>query len=87
MGHAAGQAANGGMSDRIMGDTPIADRYSVAPYIIQSLSPEEVRLLGDDDKLFRWVFAWPLITPRRWPARAWSSAPSRTRGSGLPGPH
>ena len=62
--HAAGQAASGGMSDRIMSDTPNADRYSVAPYIIQSLSAEELKILYDDDKLFRWVFAWPL-----WRAR------------------
>jgi len=62
--HAAGQAASSSMSDRIMADTPNADRYGVAPYIIQSLSPEEVALLDDDEKLFRWVFAWPLYRAR-----------------------
>jgi hypothetical protein len=62
--HAAGQAASGDMSDRIMGDTPNADRYGVAPYIIQSLSPEETKLLDNNDKLFRWVFAWPLNRAR-----------------------
>jgi hypothetical protein len=62
--HTAGQAAAGEMSARIMADASNADRYSVAPYIIQSLTPEEIKVLSTDDKLFRWVFAWPL-----WRAR------------------
>ena len=49
----------------IMRDCPNADRFSVAPYIIHSISRSEVReQLTDDDKLFRWAFAWPIRRSR-----------------------
>lgn len=80
--HAAGQAASGGMSERIMRDTPNADRYSVAPYIIQSLTPEETRLLDNDDKLFRWVFAWPLYRARNEDGAMYQNA-ANSRKSGI----
>jgi len=63
--HAAGQAAYVGRNEAIMHDCPNADRFSVAPYIIQGLSKEEVADYYDtDDKLFRWAFAWPIRRSR-----------------------
>jgi len=62
--HAAGQAANPGLNDRIMGDCPNADRFSVAPYIIQNLSQADAKRLDSDEKLFRWAFAWAIRRSR-----------------------
>jgi alpha-L-arabinofuranosidase len=59
--HAAGQASYAGRNEGIMADCPIADRFSVAPYIIQKFSKDEVtRYYNTPDKLFRWAFAWPI---------------------------
>ena len=63
--HAAGQAAYSGRNAEIMRDCPNADRFSVAPYIIQGFSQAEVdEYLNTDDKLFRWAFAWPIRRSR-----------------------
>ncbi len=63
--HAAGQASYAGRNEGIMNDCPSADRFSVAPYIIQRFSEEEVADHYDtDDKLFRWAFAWPMRRSR-----------------------
>ena len=58
--HAAGQAANSWLNRRIMKDVPNADRFGVAPYIIQAISKEQMAYHDSDDALFRWAFAWPL---------------------------
>lgn len=59
--HAAGQASYAGRNEGIMRDCPNADRFSVAPYIIQRFSKDEVAELYDTpDKLFRWAFAWAI---------------------------
>ncbi len=57
--HAAGQAAYVGRNEGIMRHCPNADRFGVAPYIIQGFTKEEVdKYYSTDDKLFRWAFAW-----------------------------
>jgi hypothetical protein len=59
--HAAGQASYAGRNEGIMRDCPNADRFSVAPYVIQGFSKEEVaRYYNTPDKLFRWAFAWAI---------------------------
>jgi len=63
--HAAGQAAYVGRNEGIMRDCPNADRFGVAPYIIQGFTGEEVRkYYNTDDKLFRWAFAWAIRRSR-----------------------
>ena len=62
--HAAGQAASPGLNARIMKDAPNADRFAVAPYLVQSLSKAEAAQLDTDDKLFGWAFAWPILRSR-----------------------
>ena len=59
--HSAGQAASSGRNQRIMANCPNADRHSVAPYIIQGFSKQEIdEVINTDDKFFRWAFAWPM---------------------------
>ena len=59
--HAAGQAAYVGRNAEIMKDAPNADRFGVAPYIIQGFSKQEYEsYLNTDDQFFRWAFAWPI---------------------------
>ena len=62
--HAAGQAANSWLNRRIMQDVPNADRFGVAPYIIQSIAKEQMAYHGSQEALFRWAFAWPLRRAR-----------------------
>ena len=62
--HAAGQASYSGRNEGIMTHAPNADRFSVAPYIIQQLSKDDAKLLDTDDKFFRWAFAWPIVRSR-----------------------
>jgi alpha-L-arabinofuranosidase len=62
--HAAGQAAYVGRNAGIMTNCPNADRFSVAPYIIQNLTKDDAKLLDSDDALFRWAFAWPIRRSR-----------------------
>jgi len=62
--HTAGQAAYVGRNDGIMKNSPNADGFSVAPYIIQQLSKADAKLLDTDEKFFRWAFAWPILRSR-----------------------
>ena len=62
--HAAGQAASSDRNEGIMRKTPNADRFSVAPYLIQSLSKEEAERMDTDEEFFRWAFAWPIRRSR-----------------------
>ena len=59
--HAAGQAANSWLNGGIMPRVPNADLFGVAPYIIQSISKEDMTALDTDAKLFRWALAWPIF--------------------------
>jgi len=59
--HAAGQAANSWLNGGIMPRVPGADRFSVAPYIIQGIEKDDMRVLGSDAALFRWALAWPVF--------------------------
>jgi hypothetical protein len=62
--HAAGQAANSWLNSGIMPRVPNADLFGVAPYIIQSISQDEMTILDTEAKLFRWAFAWPIFRSR-----------------------
>ncbi len=62
--HAAGQAANSWLNGGIFERVPNADRFGVAPYIIQRISKEELAFLDTDVKFFRWAFAWPIWRSR-----------------------
>ncbi len=59
--HAAGQAANSWLNGQIMPRVPNADRFGVAPYIIQRIEKEDMEVLDTGAKLFRWAFAWPIF--------------------------
>jgi len=59
--HAAGQAANSWLNGGLMPRVPNADRFGVAPYIIQRIAKTDMALLDTDAKLFRWALAWPLV--------------------------
>ena len=58
--HAGGQAANSYLNERLMRNTANADRFSVAPYILQSLNEAEMADLSTDEEFFRWALAWPM---------------------------
>ena len=58
--HAGGQAANSWLNGNLMPKVPNADRFGLAPYIIQSLSKEDMQRMKTDDDFFRWAFAWPI---------------------------
>ncbi|MEJ2705941.1 MAG: hypothetical protein P8Z79_26165, partial [Sedimentisphaerales bacterium] len=58
--HTAGQAAWSGRNGGILKNAPNADRFSVAPYLISSLNKKDLDILNNDEKLFKWVFAWPI---------------------------
>ena len=62
--HAAGQAANSWLNGGIMERVPNADRFGVAPYIIQSISKKEMEILDTDAELLAWAFAWPIWRSR-----------------------
>ena len=38
----------------------LADRFGIAPYIIQSITQEEAAAFTTDEAFFRWAFAWPV---------------------------
>ncbi len=60
--HAAGQNVAAGMSRRILKETPAADRYAIAVYMVHGLDPEDLPDIDTEDKMFRWLFAQPLQT-------------------------
>jgi hypothetical protein len=63
--HAAGQGAHWSLNEGIMRDCPTADRFSVAPYIIQGFDADEYdEYLDTPEKFFRWAFAWPVQRSR-----------------------
>ncbi len=62
--HAAGQASYVGRNEGIMKNAPNADRFSVAPYIIQSLTKDDAERMDTNDRLFRWAFGWAIHRSR-----------------------
>ncbi len=58
--HAAGQNVSSEMSARILKNTPSADRYAIAPYILHDLNPEDLEPLDNDSSLFEWLYAYGL---------------------------
>ena len=62
--HAGGQASYVARNVGIMENSPNADRFSVAPYIIHELSQKQLQVLDTDEKLFRWVLAYPVWRSR-----------------------
>jgi alpha-L-arabinofuranosidase len=59
--HAAGQNYSAAMSKAILGWTPSADRYAIAPYQIHKMSKQEAATLRTDRDLFRWMLSAPLL--------------------------
>ena len=57
--HAGGQADNSWTNVSLLSGFPNADRFSLAPYILQDFSKAESDSLDTDDKFFRWAFAYP----------------------------
>lgn len=60
--HAAGQNVAAEMSRRILKETPAADRYAIAAYMVHGLDPEDLPDIDTNDKMFKWLFAHPLQT-------------------------
>lgn len=57
--HAAGQNYVTDMSDRILRDTPGADRYAIAPYQLNSIFKAEMDEYETDGDFFRYCLAYP----------------------------
>ena len=55
--HAAGQKYSSWMANRILTNTPNADRYAIAPYQLHTLNQGDVELFQNDEELFSWLFA------------------------------
>jgi hypothetical protein len=60
--HTAGQNFDSWWSRRIIQYATNCDRYAIAPYILQNLNASDLLLNDTDAKLFRWLFAYPLMT-------------------------
>jgi len=54
---AAGQNAEASMSAKILKQTPLADRYAVAPYLVHDLKPEDMPSLATPEKMFGWLYS------------------------------
>jgi hypothetical protein len=56
----AGQNVNDWLNQRIIADTPGADQFALATYVLHRLEPAVEEKLGDDrDALYRWLFSLP----------------------------
>ncbi len=60
--HAAGQNFANSMARTILRDTKNADRYAIAPYILQDLTLTDTGYNDTTEKLFQWLFAYPMMT-------------------------
>ncbi len=58
--HAAGQNFSASMSRRIIADTPAADHYAIAPYVLHNLDTNDLILNNTDEQLFHWLAAYHL---------------------------
>jgi alpha-L-arabinofuranosidase len=54
---AAGQASYVGRNEKIARETPSADSFALAPYVIHQMSKAQAAM--DDEELFSWVFGYP----------------------------
>ncbi|HMO52230.1 MAG TPA: hypothetical protein PKE26_09905 [Kiritimatiellia bacterium] len=59
--HAAGQNFLTHMSNRILDQTPNADRYSIAPYMLHSVDTNNLAGLTTTLDIFNWFMAYPLF--------------------------
>lgn len=59
--HAAGQSPLTYMSNRILTQTPNADRYSTAPYMIHHVNTSTLAGLDTELDVFNWFMAYPLF--------------------------
>lgn len=59
---AAGQNYSVSMSKQILGDTPAADRYAIAPYQVHNLLAKELENWPEKQDFFRWALAYPFHT-------------------------
>lgn len=59
--HAAGQNFLTYMSNRILDQTPNADRYSIAPYMLHSVDTNTLAGLNTTLDIFNWFMAYPLF--------------------------
>ncbi|NLF40322.1 hypothetical protein GX586_12825 [bacterium] len=60
--HSAGQNFSSSMASQVLRDAPTADRYSIAPYVLSSLTTNDLALNNTDDRFYRWLFGYPLHT-------------------------
>ena len=58
--HAGGQASNTWLNRALLEHFPNADRFTLAPYVLHDFSKAQAEAMDTDDKLFRWVFAYPI---------------------------
>lgn len=59
--HAAGQNFDAYWARAIIRYATNCDRYAIAPYILHELKNSDLALNNTDEKLFRWLFAYPLM--------------------------
>lgn len=59
--YAAGQNFVGSANKTVAKNTPNADRFAFAPYMIHGFYPEEEARLDSNEKLFQWLFAYPQV--------------------------
>jgi hypothetical protein len=60
--YTAGQNFSSSMARDILRNAPRSDRYAIAPYILHALYNNDLLINDTQDKLFRWLFAYPLQT-------------------------
>lgn len=58
---AAGQNFLSGMADSILSDATNADRYAIAPYMIHSVTDDDLSYFQSPLKEFEWFMAYPLF--------------------------
>lgn len=62
--HPAGQAGHPGRNEGIMRNTRNGDRFGVAPYMLTRVYRKDLDFQGTDERLFRWLLAWPIFRSR-----------------------
>ncbi len=60
--HAAGQNYSSGMSDEILGWTPSADRYAIAPYQIHQLEKSDLETFRTLEDFARYCTLYPMMS-------------------------
>jgi hypothetical protein len=59
---AAGQNYSSHKSRKILGDTPAADRYAIAPYQVHNIRASELENWPEKADFFRWALAYPFYS-------------------------